>query len=299
MNNHIKYQKNFTDYLVNLRTGYLDYASFLNLTKLDNPISIQGIKSDYVISEAHTISIKPTLKNVQFIFSFFNYINLFNTKLNQFIVEIVAYNYSNNVFIRMLFIIESDMYGYIETKANLCVINFLTIAHDLTSFNINANTVIGFFFYAAIIFYSLYNLVEIIYYVRIYKLRYFKKIWNVIKSIQIILYIVSMTLRLSLYKLTRDTLTSISLEKAIDVNDICQIYDNLLILEILMICSTSIYFLKYLDENIVGPIIDTLNRSGKNIIVFISSYAFAITGFGICFNYIYGSNMYCKIFLNM
>ncbi len=188
----------------------------------------------------------------------------------------------------MKFFIEQSKYGNVEVSSKICNLNFLSVVFNLLSFKLSASVFIDLGFFTMLTAYSLYNVYDIIREIRKLKLKYFFEFWNIIQIVQQSFYICCMAMRISIYFIIYTELKWVPESEYMDTNKICDMYDSMKILEILTICFTMIYFLNYLDKGIVGPIFDTLNKSVKNIVIFLVSYVSTIVGYGMFCNYIFG-----------
>jgi hypothetical protein len=242
----------------------------------------------YSISQGYTVLVPPEMREVYLVFSMFKNLNIFSPKFETFSFEFNAYNYSNDIYITTTFFIEQNKIGNVAVNTKVCVLNFLSVVYNLLNFKLSASVVIDLSFFCLILIYSFYNVYDIIREIRKQKLLYFIQFWNIIKVLKIGFYVCCLALRTSMYFIVYNELKWVPENEYMDTTRICGIYESMRVLEILMICFTMIYFLNYLDKNIVGPIFDTLFKSIKNIVIFISSYIFTITGYGIFCNYIFG-----------
>jgi hypothetical protein len=209
-------------------------------------------------------------------------------------IEINSYNPNKDVFLSTTFIMEQNNVGYVFRGHQVCVINFLNDLSMFLHFNFGANLIFNMCFYVLIIGYSVYNIMDIIKEVKKKGLKFFYEFWNIIKFFKILLYVTCFIMRMTLYITFSTQLTKLA--DYYDTSEVCQIHEALGVLEMVMICLTLIYFLYYLDENIVGPIFNTLFQSLRAILTFILSYVFTILGYAIFCNYVFGIYLISKIF---
>lgn len=117
----------------------------------------------------------------------------------------------------------------------------------------------------------------------------FKDIWFYFRIVQTLLFFFSITLRIYLYS----TLTTLfkkarTSDAYVDVEGKCELLELITLVETFSICSTLIYFLRYLESNIIKPVSDTIVESSQQIIIFFLSYFFIIIGFAFFCFYVYG-----------
>lgn len=111
--------------------------------------------------------------------------------------------------------------------------------------------------------------------------------WNWIYIFKVTVYLVTNILRLYLLLVLRNKLEYRN-DIFIDNSNECNVMDYMELCETVSLSLSLIYFLQYLDKNIIGPIFETLINSFKNIVIFISSYFFILIGFTFFANFVYG-----------
>jgi hypothetical protein len=119
--------------------------------------------------------------------------------------------------------------------------------------------------------------------------------WNWIYMSKVTVYLITNILRMYLIFVLRNKL-EYQIDMFIDNSNECNVMDYMELCESVSLSLSLIYFLQYLDKNIVGPIFETVLNSLKNIVIFISSYFFIITGFTFFANFVYGIYILSNIF---
>lgn len=142
--------------------------------------------------------------------------------------------------------------------------------------------------------YSFIGVYSIIYNLIYDRIAYFTFYWNWIYILTVVVFLAANLLRMYLLIVLSGKL-DYNNYKFIDNSNECNISDYMELCECVMLSLCLIYFLQYLDANIVGPIFETLLDSFKNIVVFISSYCFIIIGFTFFGNFVYGIYILSKI----
>ena len=120
-----------------------------------------------------------------------------------------------------------------------------------------------------------------------HRFKYFTSYWNWIYILTVIFFLLANLLRMYLLVVLKEKLQYTEAQ-FIDNSQECNVMDYMELSECVMLSLCLIYFLQYLDKNIVGPIFETLLDSFENIVVFISSYCFIIIGFTFFGNFVYG-----------
>jgi hypothetical protein len=145
-----------------------------------------------------------------------------------------------------------------------------------------------------LIIYSFWGVFDIIKLIKNDYKAFFIEFFNYVRIAKITFYLMNIFVTVSLYytimvDIINDDGNFINTTRACELNGLCEIVDNV------MICLTMIYFLKFLDSNIIKPFIQTLLLSWKSIIVFLTSYFFSVTGYAIFCNFVYGPDVFGKI----
>jgi len=217
-------------------------------------------------------------------------------------IRINGYNLSKNLFININLIFEQNDVGKISTSYKICTLNILD---DLANFpfpsKIEINSVVKFLIFPFILCFTLYNifdiLIETIKNIRESKFTNngfqlggsFNDIWFYFRILKIYVFFFSIILRTYLYlTLTEFFKTARKMEIYADVEGKCELLESITLVEIFIICSTLIYFFRYLDRNIIKPVSDTMRDSFQQIIIFFTSYLFIILGFSFFCYYVYG-----------
>jgi len=271
---------------------YKKFSSFYNLT--EKHFTYNGIFQPYSIDKVHYVSIKPNRFDIYLIFSMLDNLNIYTDQLQLFNLVLTAYNYDNNILATISFTVEQDDFGNVKSSYKLCAINYFGNIYFLTQFQLNKyETFLQVGYYILIFTYTIFSLIDIIRDLIHKKLEYFKDFWTIVRIFKITMFTLSLILRFIIYFLTYNQIKfqgpTDENPNVIDTQDICGKIENLKIIEMLMINFSLIFFISYLDENIVGPIFTTIHKSLKNFVIFIFSYIFILVGFGIYCNYFFGT----------
>jgi hypothetical protein len=272
----------------NLISSFEKYKDFIYYRPLDNYLSIQGNLEGYNIKKGYWIDVAPTSREIHLICSYFRNLKVFSVNLETFLIKFNAYNYNNDIFISTTMLFEQNNSGSMASFAKICVLSYLPVLNNIINFQFNYQNIIDILYVTLTMSYSIYNLYLIVHGISTQRKNYFKDFWNFIKMAQITFYCMSFLLRLFLFLQTKLNLKWIPYDATLDTYSICESYENVRIFEILTICFTLIYFLKYFDTNIIDPILKTLNKAFMNFVVFLCSYIFTMIGYGFFSNYIYG-----------
>lgn len=204
--------------------------------------------------------------------------------------------------INVQLVFEQNDVGKIRTNYKICTLNVLNdIANFILPSKFNITYLLSHSVFPLLICFTLYNLYDIIK-ETIVNIRFsdftkygvrlgnsFKDIWFYFRILQTSLFFFSIILRIYLYS----TLTML-FKKArtnnnyVDVEGKCELLEFITLIETFIICCTLIYFLRYLERNIIKPVSDTIVESFQQIIIFFLSYIFIILGFSYFCFYVYG-----------
>lgn len=208
---------------------------------------------------------------------------------------------------------EQNDVGKTKTSYNICTLNVL---NEIANFPFPSKTdlpsLVNFLIFPLIIGFALYNLYDIVI-ETIENIRNsdfsrtslrlgasFKDIWFYFRILQTLLFLFSIILRLYLYlTLTKLFKTARTSNNYVDVQGKCDMLDSIMLIETFVICCTLIYFLRYLERNIIKPVSDTIVESYQQIIIFFLSYIFIIFGFSFFCFYVYGIKEPSKFFYNL
>ena len=119
------------------------------------------------------------------------------------------------------------------------------------------------------------------------RLSYILYYWNWIYILNVSVFLCANLLRMYLLVVLKPKLAKIPTD-FLDLSSECNLSQYMELGECVMLSLCLIYFLQYLDKNIIGPIFETLLKSFKNVVVFILSYCFIIIGFTFFANFVYG-----------
>ena len=213
-------------------------------------------------------------------------------------IKINGYNVDSNLFINLQLIFEQTDVGKIITSYKICSLNILGDLSDLTHiFDIGLFSLVKvavFIFLCAYTMYSIYDVfVEAVENVKQSDFRRgafgmgksFKDIWFYFKIIQTLLFFLTLSLRIYLYITLIPIFRNIKVPKEesehkyLEIEDKCQLLETVTLMETFIICCTLLYFLRYLERNIIKPVSDTIIESYLQIIVFFTSYILVILGF--------------------
>jgi hypothetical protein len=260
----------------------------------------------------------PNKKGINLLASYLKNMSFFNFKTLIFMIKINGYNINKNIFINLNLIFEQTDVGKIETSYKVCTLNVLSDLSDLKNlFNLKISSLINvliFLFLCLYTFYSIYDLfMEAVENVKQTDFRRgafrvgksFKDIWFYFKMIQTLLFFMTLSLRIYLYVNLIPIFSTIkhsennsedSNYRYLDVENKCSLLSTVTLMETFIICCTLLYFLRYLERNIIKPVSDTIIESYLQIIVFFTSYILIILGFSFFCHYIFGikeqSNLY-------
>lgn len=234
-------------------------------------------------------------------------------------IKINGYNVNKNIFINLNLIFEQTDVGKIVTSYKVCSINIL---NDLTNFvhftkldPLQIVNVLTFFFLLGYTLYSIYDLfAEFLENVKQSDFRRgafrlgksFKDIWFYFKMIQTLLFFFTLSLRVYLYwnfiplfksEKVDNPHTQEENEKYLEIENKCQLLETVTLMETFIVCCTLLYFLRYLERNIIKPVSDTIIESYMQIIVFFTSYILVILGFSFFCHYVFGIKEQSKNFV--
>jgi hypothetical protein len=280
---------------------YLDTESifFRNMTEsrsLETPFRYTGESKDYYIEKAHYFDSAPKFNITFLALAYMLNTAFLNINTTLCLVSMNAYNYHKDIFVSTTLIFEQNSIGHVDVDYKICILNYLSEIFNLKSFNPSFAVFGALGFALLLFFYVVFNSISIYVDIRNTKLKYFSDFWNWIKMVKIILYVIAIVLRLILYFKTNFSLKYPEEDnKFLNTTEICKLNESVMMIEILMICLTLIYFLHYLDNYIVGPIFETVQNSMKNIGIFLFSYLITVTGWSLFCNYIYGIRILGKL----
>jgi len=151
-------------------------------------------------------------------------------------------------------------------------------------------------FYIVLISYSFYNIYTIIKEATKSIQRFFS-FWNIIRFLKVCLMFAWMVLKGYIFYLIRQTIVFTE-DTFIDTRELCYWNDAVNTVSSFIITVTFFYFLKHIDQNIVGPVFEVLYTSRLKVVVFITTYSLAIFGFSIFCNFVYGVYIFGKLKLD-
>jgi len=243
------------------------------------------------------IDLSPTEKRTQILIAIMKNINFFDFKTEFFIIQFNGYNLNKNIWITIKLIFEQAPSGLTATSYKLCTLNMFSEMASFINFNLKLESIIRIFVLLVINFYTFFAGWDIIKcLLRDYR-EYLKDIWNIFKIVKVTMYGLSTIFRVYIYLTIFDLIGMKHSEEFIDTDNLCALFNILLLLETLMACFTLIYFLKFLDQKIIEPISLTIQESLSNIIVFLVSFCSNILGFSLFCYIIYGTRSFSKCLL--
>lgn len=238
----------------------------------------------------------PTEERTQIFIAFMHNINFFDFNTEFFLIQFNGYNLNKNIWVTVKLIFEQSDNGLTATSYNLCTLNMFGEIASFINFKLELESIIRTFVLLVIALYTIFATWDIIKcLVTDYK-EYFKDIWNIFKIVKVTMYLLSTIIRVIIYLTIFDLIGKKDIEQFIDTDSVCGLYNALLLLETLMACFTLVYFLKFLDKNIIEPISLTIQESLSNIIVFLTSFVTNILGFSMFCYFIYGGRSLSKFF---
>lgn len=255
--------------------------------------------------------ILPGKERTNLLASYLRNIRFFTFKTLLFIIKINAYNVNKNVFINLQLIFEQNDVGKIYTTYKLCTLNILNDISNLFPTQFKMNIILNFMIFPFIIIFTIYNLFDIlketihsfenstfICHNKEFRLgKAFKDIWFYFKILQTSLFFITVIMRIYLYSTVKGLFQKSKENNSyVDIEGKCGLLETITLLETFIICCTLIYFLRYLERNIIKPVYDTIIQSYRQIIIFFCSYFLVILGFSYFCNYIYGVREQSKIF---
>lgn len=225
-------------------------------------------------------------------------------------IKINGYNVNKNIFINLNLIFEQTDVGKIVTNYKVCSVNIIDDISDLTHLDdlgiYSLINVFVFFFLLGYTYYSIYDLFcEFLQNIKQSDFRRgafrlgksFKDIWFYFKMIQTFLFFVTLSLRIYLYVnfiplfksyKYANSHTQEEDHKYLEIESKCELLENVTLMETFIVCCTLLYFLRYLERNIIKPVSDTIVESYMQIIVFFTSYVLIIFGFSFFCHYVFG-----------
>ncbi len=240
------------------------------------------------------IDIKPTLKRSGILVAFMKNIRFFDYNTEFFLIQINGYNLNKSILITIKLIFEQTPNGYVQTKYELCTLNIFMEMAAFMNFQLELESIITILVTLVVVFYAFNGTWSIIQSLLRDYTAFFMDFWNIVNIVQVSVYALSIFIRVYIYLTIFDLIGIQNSDKFIDTDNVCSLYQNLLVLETLSVCVTLIYFLKYLDKNMINPIISAVQESSENIVVFLVSFLMCIFGYSIFCLYIYGSRSLSK-----
>jgi hypothetical protein len=272
-----------------------------------------GTFKNYNFNSAYYLDIPVTKKDITIATAFFEDVGWFNENTEFFKLAFNGYNYNSDVFITVSLTFEQSSVGTINPTFSVCTISLLQELKSLSTFSLTFSIISDLIINIVVVAYCFYNIYAIIRDNINGLLKHYKQskkvvksvylqltdfftnnVWNFILCAKICLFFSVIIIRVVLYINLYDTLkydNSVFME----TDNICDLMKIFTVTNTVMICVTFIYFLRYLDENIVNPVFETLYLSRRNISVFLLSYAFTITGYSMLCNFVFGYNISGKV----
>lgn len=230
----------------------------------------------------------PLEKQNQILVAYLKNINYFDFNTEFFLIQMNAYNLNKKLFITIKLIFEQTSNGLTHTHYNLCSLNFLDEIAYFMEFRFELNYILNNVITLVIVVYTILIGFDTIQQLIYNSKKFFEDFWNTFILIKIIFYIISIVLRFYIYSATFSIIGKEHSNEFIDTDNLCNLNQFMTLLESLIPCLTLIYFLRFLDKNIIDPIVKTFQASTKNILVFMVSFFCSIIGFSFFCYFIYG-----------
>jgi hypothetical protein len=235
------------------------------------------------------MDIYPTLKRSQIFVAFMKNIQFFDFNTEFLLIQMNGYNLNKNIWITVKLIFEQTPNGLVHTKYELCTLNIFTEMAAFMDFKLSLESIVTIIVTLVLVFYTFsagWSITK-----RLIKdhIGYLMDIWNIFYIFQVSMYAITIFIRVYIYLTIFGLIGIQNSDKFIDTDNVCALYQNLLVLETLSACVTLIYFLNYLDKNMIQPISSAVQESLRSIIVFLVSFVMCILGFSMFCMFIYGT----------
>lgn len=243
------------------------------------------------------IDIPPSKKQNEIFIAYLRNIIFLDFRTEFFLIQFNGYNIHKNIFITLKLIFEQAPNGLTYTTYQLCTLNIFKELSDFLNFKMQLSSIINILIVLTLVLYSFLSIIDIVREIIKKKLEYYKDIWNIFKTVKVSMYCLSSFIRIYFYFTIFNSIGKQNSNEFIDTDPQCNLLNALLLLETLMACLTLIFFLRYLDKNIIEPISRTISESQKNIFVFLTSFVCCLMGFSFFSYFIYGTRSLSKSFI--
>lgn len=259
--------------------------------KLNSTFFYSGEIQDYNADYAFYVDIEPNNNSIYHLFSVLDNTSFLSKDTSLIQINLNSYNYNRDIFTTLIFTFERNIDGATFIDYKICVITNLVDMYRLFKFELSFLSIFNIVSMILLFGFTLHSYVKII--VDIFKegiLKYFSEFFKIIKFVLVIFYTLHFTIKFLLYNLiTSDILNDNSDFK--DTTNVCNMNQSYMLINALMICLIFIYFLKFLDKNIVNPIFKAMFDSSNEIIMFLVCYLLSIIALSIFINYIFAINI--------
>lgn len=242
------------------------------------------------------MDIHPTWKRNQIFVAFMKNIVFIDYNTEFFLIQFNGYNLNKNIWITVQLIFEQTSNGLVQTSYELCTLNMFTEMAAFMDFKLDLNSIINIIVTLVLVFYTFSAGWSITKSIIKDHITYFMNIWNIFYIFQVSMYAITIFIRVYIYLTIFGLIGIQNSDEFIDTDNVCSLYQNLLVLETLSACVTLIYFLNYLDKNMIQPISSAVQESLRNILVFLVSFLMCILGFSMFCMFIYGTRSLSNYF---
>ena len=284
----ISSEKKNEDYAINSHISevYANYTNITKYSKLDKPIDYSGDLDSYRTKYAYYSDVSPTTYDMNMNFGLMKQISFLSSKMKCFIIMFNLYNANSNYLIPITIAIEKNNIGYIAHSFEICTLTFLNELSNIKHFKIfKSSLLLIIIYYFLIVLYAIKTFYTFIYdtflieenrktwYLKVFNL------WTIIQLLKASLLIITLIMRLYIYVKFSFNFTDFTNQNIFyDPTSLCNLYDYLIGFEMLMLCLILIYFIEYLDENIVGPFFNTIMSSIRNVLRYLTCFFFTVFG---------------------
>ena len=286
------------------------YSSFYSMkTKRKVDLNYIGTLKNYKANSAYYADFVPSTENFYSLYGFMNAIDFIDKETELFLIQMNMYNNNKKYLISLSIAFEQNELGYLTTSHSMCTVLFINELITLQQFDFSLSLFFLILYYLVILSYSAYTIIKVIKELKRNFLKndnidytVLKKIvlsvrdsfsfWKIINLLSVLLYLISVCLRIPLYLGYAIGFYDLSKENEFyDTYSLCNINETLSIIEILMSCFSLLYLLNFLDRSIVGLIFEIIYDNLRTIMKFVVSVSISVVGFGILCYLLYGVNI--------
>ena len=297
----------FTDQNESDNEVYSIFSSMKTKRKID--LNYIGTLKNYKANNAYYADFVPSSENFYSLYGFMNAIDFIDKETELFLIQMNMYNNNKKYLISLSIAFEQNDLGYLTTSHSMCTVLFINELITLQKFDFSLSLFFLILYYLVILCYSAYTIIKVI---KELKRNYLKNdnidytiwnkiilsirdsfsFWKIINLLSVLLYLVSVCLRIPLYLGYAIGFYDLSKENEFyDTYSLCNINETLSIIEILMSCFSLLYLLNFLDKSIVGLIFEIIYDNLRTIMKFVVSVSISVVGFGILCYLLYGVNI--------